>query len=243
MIIACCVPMGILQASTSQNDYLASFYFCCTLYFGLLLLQNSSNSFKENFKWAILSMLLGGFTKYSIFMYCLGFIIFWGIYQLKTDWKKAIKIGGISIGLFLLTFGAFFYRNYVVFGNILMPDSKSMLYYNYKNEAFGIKVTLSNLSKIVGNHIGLPINSWNDTYDKIITKFHLLIGYDLDNTQSTFASYFTFFSIGEDYSGNFIHFCLIIFCVFWFIFTVKKKDSKQQLVTVYFGLLFMCHLH
>lgn len=239
VIIACCVPMGILQATTSQNDYLASFYFCCTLYFGLNLFQDSSASFKENFKWAILALLLAGFTKYSIFMYCLGFIAFFGIYQLKTDWLKAIKIGLVSIGLFLITFSAFFYRNYVVFGNILMPDSKSMLYYNYKNEEVGIKVTLSNLSKIVGNHIGLPINSWNNAYDKLIAKFHVLIGYDLNNMHTTFASYYTIFSIGEDFSGNFVHFFLICFCVFWFIINFRKKENNQRLVLIYFVLLFV----
>ena len=239
VIIACCIPMGLLQATSSQNDYLASFYFCCTLYFGLLLIQESSNSFKENFQWAILSLLLAGFTKYSIFMYCIGFIAFLGIYQLKIDWKRATKIGFISVGLFLITFSAFFYRNYVVFGNILMPNSKSMLYYNYKNEEIGIKVTLSNLSKIIGNHVGLPINSWNNTFDKLIAKFHLFIGYELNNMGSTFASYYTIFSIGEDFSGNFVHFFLICFCVFWFIINFRKKVNNQHLVLVYFMLLFV----
>ncbi|WP_435355150.1 hypothetical protein [Emticicia sp. SJ17W-69] len=238
-IITCTVPMGILQATTSQNDYLSSFFFCCTLYFGLLLFEKTTESFQENFKWAILSLLLAGFTKYSIFMYGLGFIAFFGIYLLKTDWLKSIKIGFVSIGLFLVTFSAFFYRNYIVFGNILMPNAKSMLYYNYKNEELGIKVTLSNLSKIIGNHIGLPFNSWNYAYDKLIAKFHDLIGFDLNNSHTTFASYFTIFSIGEDFSGNFIHFFLIIFCGIWLIIHFKKKEDNQRLVLLYFALLFV----
>ena len=237
VIISCSIPMGILQASTSQNDYLASFYFCCTLLFGLNMLQKPSNLLEKDYKWAILSLLLAGFTKYSIFMYGLGFIAFFGIYLLKTDWLKAIKIGFISVGLFLVTFSAFFYRNYIVFGNILMPNSKSMLYYNYKNEEVGIRVTLSNLSKIVGNHIGLPINSWNSAYDKLIANFHHLIGYDLNNMRTTFASYYTIFSIGEDFSGNFIHFFLLLFCVIWLSFHVRKRIVHQKTVIIYFALL------
>ncbi|PLK43744.1 hypothetical protein [Emticicia sp. TH156] len=235
-ILVFSIPMGVVQSTTSQNDYLASFYFICFLFFGSLIFKNKTTVPNRQFYWAIVALMLGGFTKYTTFIYSIGFIVLYAVFVFKNNWKAAIKIGFISVGLFLITFSAFFYRNFIVFGNILMPSPGSLLYYNYRNEQTGLKVTLSNLSKIVGNHIGLPFNSWNYAYDSFIQGFHQFIGYDLNNQASTFAKYNTLFSIGEDFSGNFIHFFLLLFCACWFVNPKNRQSQVKKTVLVYFSL-------
>lgn len=236
-VIVGCIPMGVLQSISTQNDYLAGFYFCCSLYFGLAAIQDNNKNYYENLLWGLIALSLGIFTKYTIFIFSIGFILFFGIYQLTINFQRAIITLAISLSVISVTFGAFFYRNYQAFNAIISPPIKTDYYTKVENSLEVFKIILSNLSKIVGNHIGLPLNSWNVGYDKLIANFHSLIGYELNNHKSTFATYYTYFSIGEDFSGNFIHLLLIFSCILVVFLTIKKKYAYKSTINTFIILL------
>jgi hypothetical protein len=223
-IIVACIPMGILQSITTQNDYLAGFFFCCSLYFGLVIIQDNNKNYYQNLLWGLIALSFGIFTKYTIFTFSIGFILFFGVYQLIINWKRAIITLGISLSAISITFGGFFYKNYQAFHGIISPPTTVTYYTKVESPIEIFKIILSNLSKIIGNHIGLPLNAWNNGYDNLILKFHTFLGVDINNSKFTFATYYTFFSIGEDFSGNFIHLFLIFGCILFILFNVFKKN-------------------
>jgi hypothetical protein len=229
------LPIGILESTTTQNDYIANFLFLAFLYFGLSLLKGKT---KPVF-WLALALALGGFNKYTVFLFGFPICVWIGVELLKKyPFNYSLRVFFVALGMLVLIFTPFFKRNYDLFGNVLSSTKGTPLFTEeVATERFCAgcvaSVTLKNLTA----HLGLPFQSYNDQIDKAVAKVHRWLDVPINGPDLNVDAYFTRFAIQEDMSHNPWHFVLICIGAIWLIFQKKQRDFKLLLICAFTGFV------
>jgi len=238
------LPMMLFQATTTQTDLLASFFFLCFILFALLIIQTEAN-FKINFIFLALSLTLGILTKYHIAIFAAP-IVAYLLFDLinKKNNKNiifAVLISFLTIAIILVPL---FARNIYFFGSItgkdLFDENATIV-----NSTISIKNMLSNNFKHIVDFISIPINGYNNILFSVNHSFHNLIGVSENMPGNNWAGEpFTVNNyLNEDTAGSIIHALLIILSLL-LLFKSKNK-TKLLLLFAYcfigfslYGLLF-----
>ena len=233
-VVSATIPMGILQASSTQNDYILAFWVVCLAYYVIKTVQHGKQT-----TWDIYLLLAGSLglailTKGTAYFYIFPFLVWLTLSQIRylrwQVWKPAVIVAIIAICINI----SHWLRNYNLFGSPLGEPN------DYKNEILGINVLISNILRNIALHIGTPIGIINAINHKIIQIIHTFIGIADNDPRTTFltknffvpGTWSTFgFTGNENSAGNFLHILLIFTCIIIFIF--KKEFRRQSQVTVY----------
>jgi len=211
-LAAATLPMGILQGSSTQNDYAATFWLVCFVYFLLLLRSdfNAKNSIKVG-----LSLGLAFLTKGTIYIYTLPFIIWILIIGFKElGWKSNKFFLTIFIAVLLIN-GSYYARNIDLTGGVLPPsETKSILDKSLNPLTFASRFLLN-----TALHLGTPFKTINTFVAKMVNQSRAFMGI---KNESKF--YFPGHPFHEDHAGNVLHFFLIILCLC--IFFSMKHEKK-----------------
>jgi hypothetical protein len=238
------IPMLLFQATTSQTDLLATFFFLSFILFSLLLIQYDDN-FKTNFLFLALSLTLGILTKYHIAIFAAPIVIYLLFDLIK---KKNNKITIFAVLVSVLTIAVIlaplFARNIYFFGSItgkdLFDENATIV-----NSTISIKNMLSNNFKHIVDFISIPINGFNNLLFSLNHTLHNVIGISENTPGNNWAGApFTVNNhLNEDTAGSIIHAALILLSLF-LIFKLKHK-TKLLLLFAYcfiafslYGLLF-----
>jgi hypothetical protein len=238
------LPMILFQATTTQTDLLASFFFISFILFALLIIQIEAN-FKINFIFLALSLTLGILTKYHIAIFALPIVIYLLFAFLKKKSTAniifAVLISCLTVAIILVPL---FARNIYFFGSITGKDL-----FNEKatiiNSTISIQNMFSNNLKHIVDFISIPINGHNNLLFSVNHSFHNIIGVSENSPGNNWAGEpFTVNNyLNEDTAGSIIHAVLIILSLV-LVFKSKYK-SKLLLLFAYcfiafslYGLLF-----
>jgi hypothetical protein len=232
LVLVLTIPMGILQSTTTQNDYLTGFFTLCSVYWGITLLKTKATNDRSLIGWLALSVSLGGFTKYSYFLIALPFVCWFGLVCLqRRGVVNASIVAGSCIVVLLLIFGPFWYRNYQVLGSILSPPADSPLFLDkYNNERLDGAGILSNVIKNLGMHLALPSQSYNDALLSGVNKLHQWLGVSTSDPATTMGEYRIGFTINEDTSTNYVHLLLALVAII--LAFVKSTDRFVRLYSL-----------
>ncbi len=104
------IPMGLLQATTTQNDYVSAFWVVCLAYF--VVLSRKRDLSHLEFLGLGLSLGLGMLTKGTFFPFA-GPLMLWFFFGRLVDkqWKRGIIEGIVLVFLVVATNGLFWSRN------------------------------------------------------------------------------------------------------------------------------------
>ena len=238
------IPMMLFQASTTQTDLLASFFFLSFILFGLLIIKYDDN-YKTNFIFLALSLTLGILTKYHIAIFALPIVIYllFDLMKKKNNYNIifAVLISCLTIAIILVPL---FARNIYFFGSItgkdLFDENATIV-----NSTISIQKMLSNNFKHIVDFISIPINGYNRILFALNHSFHNLIGVSENTPGNNWAGEpFTVNNyLNEDTAGSIIHAVLIILSLF-LVFKLKHK-IKLFLIFAYcfiafslYGLMF-----
>jgi len=213
-IFAVTIPMGILQSTSTQTDYVAGFWCLCVLYFAISECQKYILGRKAgislNFILLGISLSLGMLTKGTIYAFvipmllCFAIILIW-----KHLWKfipGMVLIGGVGV----LSLNALaWFRNYSIYGSILGPGAGSL-----GSSTYGPEMVLSTALKDATNQLALPVGPGNKAMYIVVTKIHQILGIDINDPRISLDEYRIRFSYQEDYAGNPLHFLV------WFLSAV-----------------------
>ncbi|MEQ9670987.1 ArnT family glycosyltransferase [Coleofasciculus sp. G2-EDA-02] len=249
-VVCATIPMGILQASSTQNDYVVALWLVCLAYFTLRIVKDGST--RSNIFNVGGSLGLAILTKGTAYVYAFPFCIWlavWGIKHLRWQiWKPIISVIGITISIDL----GHYIRNLIVFGSPLSGGNDS-----YTNAEFGLQIFISNLVRNLALHadiirnLGLQniITPTTGITEKMIQLLHIAIGIDISDPRTTSPRGAKFhvpgLSLHEDTAGNPIHLLLIILAFVFVIFNLKNKNLthvKPYSVAVLSGFLLFCFL-
>jgi len=199
-VLAVSIPMGILQASSTQNDYVVAFWLLCFAWSGIRLKE------EQHMGWAIMagaSLGLALLTKGTAYLYALPFAIwfFWAVARSAPGRAALFGLGVLFPCLFLNA--GHYYRNYTLFSNPLASDTAG-----YSNETIDAKSVLSNVVRNSAIHLSTPFDEVNTSIEQGIGVLHDLLGVDINDERTTWPG--TTFGVQriirhEDYSGNLLH--------------------------------------
>ncbi|MCU0338708.1 MAG: glycosyltransferase family 39 protein [Spirosomaceae bacterium] len=229
------LPIGILESTTTQNDYLANFLFLAFLYFGLQLMQKST-PYVQAMLWMAVALALGGLAKYTVLLFGLPVCVWIGVVCLRTrPFSQSVQILVVTSLTLVLVFGPFFKRNYDLFDNVLGAAAGSPLFTEeVATERVSPATVVSGVVKNIALHLGLPNQAYNQAIDRAVGSLHEWLKVPLDDPQLIFDKYYTRFIIQEDMSGNPWHFVLIMSALimlwvkgFW---RLKRRDQYSEML-------------
>lgn len=243
------IPMGILQASSTQNDFAEAFWLVCLAYYVLIIINKGRSTSWDTYLLFGCSLGLCILTKGTAYFYILPFLVWVTLSQIKylrtSVWKPALPVAIIALSINI----NHYWRNFDIFSSPLGEPS------DYKNEILGINVMISNVLRNLALHMGTPIGLSNGILNRIIQILHTFLGVDVNDKRTTFYGEFFVpggwptigFSGEENGAGNLLHLLLILTCILIFVFHKQLKLKFQPeacgyLLTVGATFLTFCYL-
>ena len=247
VLFAAAIPMGVLQATSTQNDYVTAMWVLIFYTLGILAIKNDFHPGVISL--ASLSAGLGVLTKgtAAVFMAPLGMILAIGVVSIHR--RRAVLTGLLSCALILLINSGYFSRNFRTYGSILGPTSR------YLNESISIKVVGSNLLRNTALHVPVgksiaPLSAVGDATLELLEMIHTLLGVDPLDPRITLSSHNAFensfgTTVNEDFSGNALHLLLIFIFIVLAIFSWNRFSKLRRtyfvlvlLVSILFIIIF-----
>jgi 4-amino-4-deoxy-L-arabinose transferase-like glycosyltransferase len=243
------IPMGILQASSTQNDYAVAFWLVCLTYFILQVINTKSQLDILFFIGASLGLAI--LTKSSGYLYAFPFMVWFSLNEfIQKRWESWKAICLSTLIAFLINFNHYL-RNLDLFNSpIPSPENFARA---YKIEIFSLPTFVSNVVRNLALHLdivrNLGLERWitpiTGIANKLLLMFHAAIGVDMYDPRITADSYSGVpgISFDENTAGNPLHFFLLCGLFSYFIF--RKKLRSNRLILVYIlavvsGFLLLC---
>jgi hypothetical protein len=243
-VFAGTIPMGILQSSSTQNDYVVSFWLLCFVYFCISFIRQINWSYVSA---AGFSLGLVVSTKGTAYIFAPPFLAWMGYALLRTfhskSWKPALAIGVASL---VLNFGHYT-RNFNLFGSPLGPRVEDSLA-KITSDVISPSSVLSNITRNLALHLGTPSWRINIGIDDAIGELHRILNIDINDPRTTWPRQkFQVLkpSLHEDTAGNLLHLSLILVAIFLFFISKEIRSSSallSYLAALLSGFLLFCTL-
>ena len=246
VVVAATIPMGILQASGTQNDYVVSLWLVCCLYY---LLAYKAHPHWSDALGAGASLGLACLTKGTAYVFAAPFCLWFGIWGIRSlrwhIWKPALAILAVAFALNL----GFYARNISLFGNPLGPADATSL---YSNDVFSLSTLISNILRNLSLEIGTPSNRVNNFMAQEMSHLFGHLGININDPRTTWHG--TTFQINggnltwlhEVVAGNPLHLVLIVVVIVLCLAfsSLRKQPILVQYLAALIGgfLLFSLYL-
>ena len=206
VLVCATIPMGILQASTTQNDYVLALWLGCLT---SALLRPAWSGAGWRVLGAGVSLGLACSTKGTAYVLAAPLVI---VFTLTSDGTVRRRFGqGLAMAAIALAMNAPQYaRNAALFGNPLGPGGEGP--YRYANEEFSVRILASNALRNAALQFGTPVPAVNGAIEHAVALAHRLLGVPVDDPRSTWPD--TAFRVPrpvaqEDEAGNGLHLVLV----------------------------------
>jgi hypothetical protein len=228
------IPMGMLQASSTQTDYFTAFWLVCLGYFSILAAQRGLKPIE--WLWISLAFAMGILTKGTFIAFALPFLAWLLVVTVqKSGWLKTIKYAWVGILLTLILNMGSWSRNIQTFDFPLGPREGVGA---HTNEIFGVGVLISNFMRNSTLHLGTPYGVINGPLQDLVEKVDRLIGQDPNDPRTSMNPYRVKRSQNEDYAGNPIHFLLMPASLILIAGRIRKHKSGDTLrLTIWYAIL------
>ncbi len=241
-MIAICIafttPSVFMQATSTQNDIVVSFFLLSTIFFLI-------DYFKRfNISSAIyigLSIGLAILTKGTALVYIIPIISFCLFFLWKAFLKKQINLINFLPHFFLIASLSIaiafphYYRNYALSGDIFGASDD-----HYFNKNITLKSTGLNLLKNIANHASTPITS--NLTNQIVEKTHLTLKIPINDENYSYKGiHFKLnnWNHNEDEVSNFLQIVLFAGVLLFLILNWKKIEPFIKFSAL-FCLLAFC---
>ncbi len=228
-VIAATLPMGILQGSSTQNDYVASFWLACLVYYVLEATVNRRQG-PIVVLGAGAALGLAILTKSTAYIFALPFLV-WFFFSSPRHirWKSTLAVGCVAMCLNL----GHYWRNLDLYGIPLGPrHGGRVAVSSYVNDAFTASALTSNVVRNIALHIGTPFTTLNSATESAIRELHSILGIDADDPRTTWAGMkfrMRIMSNHEDRAGNPLHLALIMLSVGLAATLAKRRENRDLL--------------
>jgi Flp pilus assembly protein TadD/4-amino-4-deoxy-L-arabinose transferase-like glycosyltransferase len=207
-VICATIPVGILMASNTKNDYILAFWLVCFVYYTLRFRREPC---LRSALGVGITLGLAILTKATAYLYAFPFLVWFvlsafGAYR-RQMWKPTLLAAAFVVAINL----GHWTRNLDLYGSPLGPGGESPEH-RYANDVFTAGTLVSNLIRTTAVHLGTPFSQINSTLEEGVEQIHSLLGLDVNDPRTTWGG--TEFRIKglrthEDASGNLLHIILI----------------------------------
>jgi len=197
------LPMGILQSSSTQNDYVVAFFIICTV--DRMLAWQANDYDLRNGLLLGAALGLAVLTKGTAYLYLTPMLIILAIIG-RTAINKRIVAQFGAIAVIAITINAgYFVRNFDYFGIPFGPTA------DVRNEKVTPASVYSNFARDLGSNLYSPFKRLNDAVETGVVSAHRVFDIDLNDPANTFLTErFGFYpdtryALHEDSAGNPLH--------------------------------------
>jgi hypothetical protein len=238
-VLCASIPMGIMQATSTQTDYAVAMWLVCFAYGCVLFIKTSTLSSA-----VVVGLALGlaCLTKPTAYIFATPFLVWLALDSLiKKPAKTWIQLLVIPVAFVLINVGHF-YRSYELTGSPL-GQAIEQGEYSYDSQLRTVPAVLSSVMKNIGLHLetGTRLDHW---VDRSIFHAHRAIGLAVNDSRTTWPG-FDFkvqgLSHHEDYAGNLSHMVLILTTALaYFLFMKRAQLSTIYLAALICSFLLFC---
>jgi hypothetical protein len=242
------IPIGLLEASTTQNDYVTAFWLLCFLNFTIdLILPTFPMSWSRTVL-AGASLGLALLTKMTALIFAAPFILWVSLVLLRRRLVAAVFFFVVLSGLALAINAGYLIRNESVFGSPLGPPAMTA---SLSNKIHTPTAIAFNIIRNLAVHLGSVPKIGIRMKDAVI-RIHRFAGLDVDDPR-TGTTILTFssdrcvmnFALGpcfsEDYIGNPFHLVIAGFAIFIMFWCVRQNHLPAiYSACVVAGFLLFC---
>ncbi|MBF0594438.1 MAG: glycosyltransferase family 39 protein [Candidatus Omnitrophica bacterium] len=235
VLLTLTLPMGIVQGSSTQNDYVVTALLAGAVYFVLKAAQAAQR------RWIMLAAAglgLAVFTK-GTGLVMGGALLLMSFFLAGLDGRRKILLLISTLLAVAVLTGPFWVRLTAIDRNPFAAMEKSV---RVSMERFGPKETASNALRNLSTQLALPWNAWNRAIEAGVKNGHQALGIDVVDPATTFASPFTLvYEADEDVVNNPFHMLLILIAgiYFWF-YGVRIPLWRWYALMLGFGALLFC---
>jgi hypothetical protein len=227
---AATIPMGIVESSSTINDYVATFWVVCVVVECLAYYKQGET---RSLIYISLAAGLAMLTKPVAVPFLIPFAL-WLAYLLvkRHGFLTLLKWGGVAILVIGLINVGYLTRNYITYGALSNPVDFETHY----NQLHSIPGFIATLLKNIGMQVGLPyLDGLNHAWYLLILKIVVKLGLDINDPRMTAVGYFHIIapSTSEDVASNPYH-AYLIFALFIIMFFMIKKLGRPLIA---YGLL------
>ena len=236
-VVTATIPMGILQSTSTQNDYVVSFWIICSALLIIRSLRIKRSSWAD-IAFLGLSLGLAVLTKQTSFFFLLPFVLLYGITQIVKS-KNVYQLAVIFLIIILFNVSQYT-RNYLLFRNPLGPESDM-----YKVSSPLPIYLISNTLKNISVQAGTTNTKLNDVIYGGLINIHKALNVDINDSHTSWegSSIFQVAPAGrsENYAGNPIHLYLIFVATILILISNKLKSiPKIYAGASFLGFLIIC---
>jgi len=217
-VIAGAIPMGILQASSTQNDYVGAFWLVCFAHYVIRLTRDpraSSNPSLPVLAGASLGLAL--LTKGTAYLFGLP-LLAWAVFaSLRSRSFRALRMTAAVVLVAIVLNTGHFARNLTVFGSVLGPEAETRY---LANDVINGPVFISNVLRNAGLHLEAPSWRVNAATMKVIVSAHELLDIDMNDPRTSYGGGQGEFRfdldkplLHEDLAGNGLHMVLSLLAI------------------------------
>jgi hypothetical protein len=213
---AASLPIGVLEATSTQNDYVTTFWLICLLYFVLRSTRPGANLLDILF--IGLTFGLGLLTKGTFYPYAIAPMIYLIINQFRQHKAGRVLFHGLIIAVMaiLLNMG-YWTRNTITFGTPL--GSKNFVS-TFTAKGFGPGTIVGSVLRNVSLNLATPEENVNAAIIARVNSFLRILDPTMDHFDIVWAWNH------EDIAGNPLHVLLIFACMIGLILLRKKISNK-----------------
>ncbi len=244
-VVAATLPMGLLQASSTQNDYVVTFWLVCLAYFVLAAIHRPGWGYSAAVGASLGLALL---TKATAYLFAAPLLVWLLIgYGRTLRWRCSRHVLLIAAVVLALNLGHWL-RNTDLYGTPLVQQDGASTS-SYTNEVIGVATLLSNVIRNASLHASLPAGSEQvrarigQQFAQWIDEAHALIGMDASDPHTTWQQGTTSegrqfrvepFHMHEDIAGNPLHLLLILYAL---VAICASGVLRRAPLLVYAGVL------
>lgn len=224
--ISVSIPMGLLQSTSTQNDYAVTFWLVCLTYYVIKAKEC------PNAKHALLvgiSLALAIFTKGTAYLVAVTFMLIyiWGLVG-KGMKTAAANLLIVSVAILLVN-GGHYARNFTIYGNPISPGTGNDIICT----RIDVSSVISCVTKNIVTQLATGIQGTNMALAALTNSIHNAIGVDVEDPDLTSDRGFFILPAQvqnhEDYAPNPLHMALML-CATVTLVVRRKKYSRETIL-------------
>lgn len=230
IFLAATLPMAVLQANSTQNDLVCTYWVVCGAYYltGLFTARYVGSTVLAG-----MATALAVFTKATSYFWLFPFFAGLGVYLLfvKRQFKTLTLVASTTLLCIVLINAAQYHRNYQVYGHLLGGTVAERR--QYTNVAHSMPKMASNVIRNTVLHLRIPSYYWGRAVRIGTLKIHRWMGISIHEPDITYYSsgnlaFYGTWAGSEDTTGNTLH-SLLILAVFAVIFAQRERLCGRYL--------------
>ena len=169
------IPMGILESTSTQTDYVVSMWITSLVYFLIVYLKDGLSLHIYGFA---ASLSLAILTKQTTYIFALPFCIWLTFYVLKSKPKHLRHLLVLPLIILVLNSGHYI-RTYKTYGNVLPIDTMRST-----NQIINFQSISSNIIRNISLNLTVPNKKINAITRNLVEKAHSLIKIKIDDKRN-----------------------------------------------------------